>query len=103
METVITHIRNAEEAMSDFLGREGKTVRAEELGLDERIGKVVVVGTIYTDGAIVAVSESKARALNYYGGFEYIDPADVTTVGRYTIYSSDSSRVEAAFAALESE
>lgn len=61
-------------------------VYAEELGLDRRCGSVWV-----SDDCIVA--RNNKRNLEYYGGFEYVDPDFVLTVGDFRFYYSEDSRV----------
>lgn len=61
-------------------------VAAEELGLDRR------AGYLYVDSdCLVTVGETKM--LEYYGGFEYVDAEDRTSVGRFTIWYDTSERV----------
>jgi len=66
-----------------------KKVRAEDVGLDERCGKLMV------DDECVIVSISGDRKLQYYGGFEYVDSEYRTIMGEYVIYTNDGNRVEA--------
>ncbi len=102
MNSIDNIISEAQDALSNMIDEQGQSVSAEELGLDSRIGQVVVVGNQH-DGAIIATSESKARTLDYYGGFEYVDAEDITVLGGYKIYSSMSSRVARALEWLEEE
>jgi hypothetical protein len=59
---------------------------ADRLGLDIRAGY-----RIYINKDFVVTADR--GPLDYYGGFEYIDKEAVTTIGDYTFYSGDSSRV----------
>ena len=59
---------------------------ADRLGLDIRAGY-----RIYVNEEFVATTDK--GPLEYYGGFEYIDKEAVTTIGDYTFYNGDDSRV----------
>jgi len=62
-------------------------------GLDIRCG------TIYLGEDFLATKHR--RSLDYYGGFEYIEPEYVTVVGEWTLYSIEHGRVLEAIEALE--
>ena len=62
-------------------------------GLDSRCD------TIYQGEDFLATKHR--RSLDYYGGFEYIDPEYITVVGEWTLYSIEDDRVLAAIEALE--
>ena len=64
-------------------------VRADEIGLDPRAGRVFV-----TKDAIVV--SGRTGPIEYYGGFEYVDETNTATVGAFTIYFSNDERVEKA-------
>ncbi len=70
-----------EEAITEHCQKVG----AQELGLDYRCGQVFV-GQGY-------LATHNPRQLEYYGGFEYIDRAFVTTVGSLTLYAQEAERV----------
>jgi hypothetical protein len=60
-------------------------VSADKVGLDARCGSLFI-----GDDFVASVSP---RTLNYYGGFEYIDPEHVLQIGPVTVYSNESGRV----------
>lgn len=62
-------------------------VTGDQINLDKRVGSVWLA-----EDAII-VNSANRNAINYYGGFEYIDPEYVQTIGDYTIYSSNEDRV----------
>lgn len=62
-------------------------------GLDSRCG------TIYRGEDFLATKHR--RSLDYYGGFEYIDPEYITVIGEWTLYSIEHDRVLEAIEALE--
>lgn len=83
-------VEAAEQQVREWLEENAERVSAGVLGLDERCGMVWVC-----DEAIVCDSYGNGR-LQYYGGFEYVDKAQVKTVGGYVIYEAgddDDDRV----------
>jgi hypothetical protein len=67
-------------------------VSADKLGLDIRCGRV----EINLQDEVIAVN--CARGIDYYGGFEYIKEGEGrTTVGNYTFFTTESSRVQECF------
>lgn len=64
-------------------------VQAQDLGLDERAGR------LYTDGfeGIVVHKEADQR-LCYYGGFEYIDKYYRQELGDYVFYTAGDDRID---------
>ena len=62
-------------------------VRADKVGLDSRAGWVFV-------GEDCIIVEGSTRAIDYYGGFEYVDSECRTQLGEYTIYMADNDRVQ---------
>ena len=71
-------------------------VNAEQLGLDYR-----AASTVWIDDDALIVLKSQDRTLQYYGGFEYIDSEYRMEVGKYVIYTSESSRVRDCFDCYE--
>lgn len=70
-------------------------VPASDLGLDYRCGRV------YVDVADEVLAVECSRSIDYYGGFEYIKEGEGrTTIGDYTFYTSESSRVQECFDVL---
>lgn len=59
---------------------------ALELGLDPRCGFV------YAGEDFVATS--RPRELDYYGGFEYIDPEYTIRLGEWKLYFKGDSRID---------
>jgi hypothetical protein len=64
-------------------------VNADELGLDIRAGS-----RLYVDENYIVVRVSNSRALDYYGGFEYVDNSCVQVIGDFKFYSSEDERVQ---------
>ncbi len=88
---ITTHIENTMERVPRHMSSD----RAADDALFSKIGLDPRVGVIYISReAIAAPLQSRGR-LDYYGGFEYIDKADIITIGDYVIYlaSADNSRV----------
>jgi hypothetical protein len=71
---------------TEFLA-EAKLVNADEVGLDERCGKV------YVGNDFIATLAHNRRKLEYYGGFEYIDDDSKFTIGDYIFYTDNHERV----------
>lgn len=72
-----------EDKFQDEILSNATEVTADHLGLDIRAGYVLWV-TAERD-AIICPSNN-VRALEYYGGFEYIERDAVRQIGNYTIY-----------------
>lgn len=62
-----------------------------DFGLDRR-----AVGRIWTDYEVIVVDGRDDRTLQYYGGFEYVDPAYRHVIGQWVIYSNEDDRVQEA-------
>ena len=84
------------DAVSEVVSRHVQGMRkcaATELGLDARCG------IVYVDEECVAAHTGSR--LDYYGGFEYIKEGEGrTTLGDYTFYTTESSRVRDALECL---
>ena len=84
--------------LNDFLIRaackliqdEYEETTVETVGLEERAGHRIWIAKDYGS---VAVNNYIRRALDYYGGFEYVDKGCVRVIGEYTFYLSEGSRV----------
>jgi len=64
-------------------------VRGQDLGLDERVGKV------YTDGFEGIVVHKKSDSnIQYYGGFDYVDKYYRQVLGDYVFYMAGDDRVD---------
>ena len=67
--------------------------KAEDVGLDPRCG-MIYLGEDF-------LATRNRRSLDYYGGFEYVDPEYIQQVGGWTLYSVDDSCVLRAMTTLE--
>lgn len=65
-----------------------ENIKSKELGLDPRGSYELLVSE---DG--VAISTCHAGVADYYMGFEYIDSENRVTVGEYTFFSVEDSRI----------
>jgi hypothetical protein len=63
-------------------------VRATDLNLDSRAGY-----RLYISDDCIVVSKNNDRTLQYYAGFEYINPGCRIELGEYVIYLSEDERV----------
>jgi hypothetical protein len=63
-------------------------VPANRLGLDIRCGKVFI------SPDCIAVYKGNDRALQYYGGFEYVDTQYRHEMGEFVFYSAEDDRVQ---------
>jgi hypothetical protein len=63
-------------------------VPANRLGLDPRCGKVFV------SPDCIAIHKANDRAVQYYGGFEYVDTEYRHEFGDYVFYSAEDGRVQ---------
>lgn len=68
--------------LDELVDEEMVEVNARQLGLDIRAG-----GRLYIDSNHIIVESSSDRNLQYYGGFEYVDPRSRMEIGNYVIYS----------------
>lgn len=64
-------------------------VKPSQLGLDNRAAY-----ELFVDECYIACHNSDRRSLDYYGGFEYVESSYVFTMGSYTFYSYEDSRVQ---------
>lgn len=86
------------EAANEALYEKFRTMErvcASNFGLDPR------AGLLATDGDSIIVPLNRAGALDYYGGFEYVDKSAVAIIGDYKIYSCDDERVSEAISEYE--
>ena len=79
-------IDNISELTDNFIGNM-ELVPANRLGLDPRCGK------LFISPDCIAVYKSSDRALQYYGGFEYVDSEYRHEMGDYVFYSGHDNRV----------
>ena len=59
------------------------------MGLDNRCAHMLYVGPDF-----IAARKSDDRKLQYYGGFEYVEPEYRLDLGEFVFYSSESDRVQ---------
>ena len=72
--------------------RKMNRVPASRMGLDDRCGRV------YVDLNEEVIAVECSRSIDYYGGFEYIKEGEGrTSVGSYTFFNTESSRVQDCF------
>lgn len=79
-------IDNVTELTDNFVGKMGQ-VPANRLGLDPRCGK------LFVSPDCIGVYKANDRALQYYGGFEYVDIEYRYEFGDYVFYSAEDNRV----------
>jgi hypothetical protein len=75
------------ELTESYIGTMEK-VPANLLGLDPRCGK------LFVSPDCIAAYKANDRALQYYGGFEYVDSEFRHEMGDYVFYSYEDSRVQ---------
>ena len=81
--------QQVEELVSKYLEESGAVqVIASNVGLDRRCGYVYVI----LEEDTIAVKGS-TYSIDYFGGFEYMDPCYRTTIGNITFYSGEVDRV----------
>lgn len=81
-------IEEFEQQIKDYVSKLPE-VQSSQLGLDKRCGLIFVDEE--SDALIVQCRND--RMLQYYGGFEYVNPECRMTVGSYVIYFGDDGRV----------
>ena len=64
---------------------------ARAIGLDPRAGH-----SLWLSSNEIVVERHNLNALEYYGGFEYIDSSDRLEIGELIIFKSDDDRVREA-------
>ena len=82
-------IDNVTELTDTFVGGMVK-VNPEQLGLDNRCGSLFVTPDC------IGTYKERDRALQYYGGFEYVNDMDRHEMGDYVFYSREATRVDEA-------
>ena len=81
-------INTIDELLEEYIDSQCAEVVASQLGLDSRAGYV-----LYVSHEGVLVLKTRAGALDYYGGFEYVDKDARTEIGEYIFYSCKDKRV----------
>ena len=88
MNDLMNTLEDLNETIENAVINSSLAVTAGQLGLDPRS----YYGTMYASADGIAV-EGAVRSLNYYGGFESVDAANVKTYGDWTIYTCECERV----------
>ena len=63
-------------------------IKPDQCGLDNRAGY-----RLYINNEAIGVDKGSRGALEYYGGFEYVQADDRIEIGDYVFYLIDSDRV----------
>ena len=79
-------IDDVTELTDNFVGKMGK-VNPKQLGLDNRCGSLFITPDC------IGTYKDRDRALQYYGGFEYVDSQYRHEFGDYVFYSAEDNRV----------
>ena len=85
---LFTLIDEVTELTDNYVGGNMEMVPANRLGLDPRCGKVFV------SPDCIAIHKANDRAVQYYGGFEYVDKEFRHEMGDYVFYSHEDGRVQ---------
>lgn len=64
-------------------------VQPEDLGLDPRAAPI-----LYVSDECIAVPFSSKGTLDYYGGFEYVNPESIDVIGNFALYYASDDRVK---------
>ena len=80
-------IDDVTELTDTFVGKMGK-VNPEQLGLDNRCGSLFITPDC------IGTYKDRDRALQYYGGFEYVDKEFRHEMGDYVFYSHEDDRIQ---------
>jgi len=80
-------IDDVTELTENYIGTMEK-VPAVKLGLDNRSG------SLFVSPDCIAVYKGNDRALQYYGGFEYVDTEYRHEMGDFVFYSAEDDRVQ---------
>ena len=81
-------IDDVTELTDSFVGSNMQMVPANQLGLDIRCGKVFV------SPDCIAIHKANDRAVQYYGGFEYVDKEFRHEMGDFVFQSSEDDRIQ---------
>ena len=80
MQTMMEFIEEMGDKVTSIIENMDK-VQADTVGLDWRCGK------LWIDADCVVTMEDTDRQLQYYGGFEYIDPEYRQAIGGWVVYT----------------
>jgi hypothetical protein len=75
--------------VEDYISKNCKEGDSSKTGLDKR-----AIGLFWYNWDCIIVPADRRRALDYYGGFEYIDSDYVKQYGEYVMYSAEADRVQ---------
>lgn len=75
--------------VEEFIEKNCKEGNPSKTGLDKR-----AIGLFWYNYDCIIIPAEGRRALDYYGGFEYIDSDYVTQYGEYVVYSAEADRVQ---------
>ena len=84
---LFTLIDEVTELTDNYVGTMEK-VPAVKLGLDNRSG------SLFISPDCIAVYKGNDRALQYYGGFEYVDTEYRHEMGDFVFYSAEDDRIQ---------
>jgi hypothetical protein len=85
---LFTLIDEVTELTDNYVGSNMEMVPANRLGLDPRCGK------LFVSPECIAIHKANDRAVQYYGGFEYVDKEFRHEMGDYVFYSHEDGRVQ---------
>ena len=71
-----------------YIAKQCKKGNPKKTGLDER-----AIGEFYYNLECIVIPEENRQRLDYYGGFEYVNPDHVKQYGDYVMYSAEDGRV----------
>jgi hypothetical protein len=74
--------------VESYVADECKEGDSKKTGLDER-----AFGLFWYNFDCIVIPADRRQRLDYYGGFEYVEPEHVKQYGEYVIYSAESERV----------
>jgi len=76
------------EAVSKFINM-AEEIKPAVCGLDKRVGY-----KLYITEDVIACRINDDKALQYYGGFEYVEQDCRSVMANYVFYSGDDERVQ---------
>lgn len=76
-------------AVEQYIDKNCKQGDADKTGLDKR-----AIGLFWYNWDCIIIPADRRRALDYYGGFEYIESECVKQYGEYVMYSAEDDRVQ---------
>jgi hypothetical protein len=85
---LFTLIDEVTELTDNYVGSNMEMVPANRLGLDPRCGK------LFVSPECIAIHKANDRAVQYYGGFEYVDKEFRHEMGDFVFYSQEDDRIQ---------